>query len=83
MSRTEEDDRRVLAKLPDEDGIVPLFPWWQTKSGIVGIRDWYVELCWKVMVKPQRFVIRPHMNAQKKESKEGVKKRFGISTSNE
>jgi hypothetical protein len=73
MSRTEEDDRWVLAKLPDEDRTVPLFPWWQAKSGILGIHDWYVQLCWKVLrVEPHSLVIRPHVNATKNERKEEV-----------
>ena len=37
MSRSEEDDRRVLAQLPHEDRIVPLFPWWKAQSRIWGI----------------------------------------------
>jgi len=76
-SRTEEDDRRVLAELPDEDGIVPLFPWWKATSGIVEIHAWYVKLCRKVLsVKPHSLVIRPHMNAPKPESDEEVWKRY-------
>jgi hypothetical protein len=76
MSRTEEDDRQVLAKLPEEERLVPLFPCWQAKSGIIGIHEWFVELCQKVRVKPQRFVTRPHVNAKKRR----LKKRLGIST---
>jgi hypothetical protein len=76
MSRTEEDNRQVLAKLPDEDRLVPLFLWWQAKSGILGIREWLVELCKKVRVEPQLFVIHPHVNAKKRR----VETRFGIST---
>jgi hypothetical protein len=77
MSRTEEDNRRVLAKLPDKDGIVPLFPWWQAKWGTLGIHKWYVKLCWKVLrVEPQYFVVRPHVNATKNESKEEVWERY-------
>jgi hypothetical protein len=72
MSRTEEDDQRGLAELPEEDRIPPLFPWWKAKLGIQGIHNWYVELCRKGMVEPQDFVISPHVNAQKKESKETV-----------
>jgi hypothetical protein len=60
MSRTEEHDRRVLAQLPDEDGIAPLFPWWKAKLGILGIHYWYVKLCWKVLrVKPQSCNLSP------------------------
>jgi hypothetical protein len=77
MSRTEEDDRRVLAKLPDEDVVVPFFPWWKAESGINGIHDWYVKLCQKVLsVEPHSLVIRPHVNAKKRR----VTKRFGTGT---
>jgi hypothetical protein len=77
MSRTEEDDRRVLAKLPDEDVVVPFFPWWKAQSGINGIHDWYVKLCEKVLsVEPHSLVIRPHVNAKKRR----VTKRFGTGT---
>jgi hypothetical protein len=72
MSRTEEDDRQVLAELPDKDRVVPVFPWWQAKSGMEGIHVWFLELCQKVSVGPQFFVIRPHLNAQKFESEEEV-----------
>jgi hypothetical protein len=77
MSRTEEHDRRVLAQLPGEDGIVPLFPWWQAKSGIAGIHDWYVKLCWKVLrVEPHSLVIRPHVNAKTQVSEEEIWKKY-------
>jgi hypothetical protein len=77
MSRTEEHDRRVLTQLPDKDKIVPLFPWWKAKSGILGIHDWYIKLCWKVLrVEPHSLVIRPHVNAKKQVSEEEIWKKY-------
>jgi hypothetical protein len=77
MSRSEEYDRRVLAQLPDEDGIVPLFPWWKAQSGIWGIHDWYVKLCRKVLrVETHSLVIRPHVNAKKQVSEEEIWKKY-------
>ena len=77
MSRSEEYDRRVLAQLPDEDGIVPLFPWWKAQSGILGIQDWYVKLCRKVLrVEPHSLVIRPHVNANKQVSDEEIWEKY-------
>jgi hypothetical protein len=64
MLRTVEDDRRVLAKLPDKDRVVPVFPWWLAKSGMEGIHVWFLELCQKVSVDPELFTIRPHLNAK-------------------
>jgi hypothetical protein len=75
-SRTEEDDRRVIAELPAEDRRVAHFPWWQAKSGIMGIHKWFVELCQKVGVQPHDYVIRPHLNAHKKETNEEVWKKY-------
>jgi hypothetical protein len=77
MSRSEEDDRRVLAQLPDEDRIVPLFPWWKAQSGIWGINDWYVKLCRKVLrVEPHSLVICPHVNAKQQVNEEEIWKKY-------
>jgi hypothetical protein len=72
MSRTVEDDRRVLAKLPDKDRVHPLFPWWQAKLGMEGIHVWFLELCQEVRVDPDFFVVHPHLNARKIVSEEEV-----------
>jgi hypothetical protein len=72
----EEDDHRVLAKLPDMDRLVPLFPWWEAKLGIIGIHEWFIQLCQKVRVQPQDYVICPHVNAKKRETKEEVWKKY-------
>jgi hypothetical protein len=64
-SRSVEDDRQVLAKLPDKDRVVPLFPWWQAKSGMEGIHIWFLELCEEVSIDPELIVIRPHLKAKK------------------
>jgi hypothetical protein len=64
-SRSVEDDRQVLAKLPDKDRVVPLFPWWQAKSGMEGIHIWFLELCQEVSIDPELIVICPHLKAKK------------------
>ena len=76
VSRTEEDDRRVLAQLPDRDRLVPLFPWWEAEVGMIGIHEWFVQLCQKARVQPHEYVIRPHVNAKKRETKEEVWKKY-------
>jgi hypothetical protein len=65
MLRTVEDDRRMLAELPEKDGVVPLFPWWQAKLGMDGIHVWFLELCKEVSVDPELIVVRPHLNSGK------------------
>ena len=42
----------------------------------MGIHEWFVKLCQKVMVEPHGYVIRPHVNAPKKETKEEVWKKY-------
>ena len=72
MLRTVEDDRRMLAELPEQDGVVPLFPWWQAKSGMEGIHVWFLELCQEVSVDPELIVVHPHSNSRKLVSEEEV-----------